>query len=212
MSERLLDQVAEMPLIAILRGLTPGEAVPVSDALIGQGFRIVEVTLNSPGWEDCLKRIAERHGDGIVLGAGTVLSPHDVDKVRAAGGKAIISPNMRPDVIAQTKALNMLSVPGCYSPTECFAALEAGADILKLFPAETLGVPFIKAISAVLPAGTRVCPTGGVGEDNLADFFAAGVFAVGIGSALYKPGKSASEISRAAAGTVAAYRKHVPAA
>jgi len=209
MSEDLLKQITEMPLIAILRGITPDEAVAVSDALIDNGFIFIEVPLNSPSWEISLQNINERHGKSIVLGAGTVLAPDEVNKVQAAGGKAIISPNMRIDVIRRTKDLNMLSIPGCYSPTECFTALDAGADILKIFPADTLGTPFIKAISAVLPAGTRLCPTGGVTEDNMKNFMAVGVYAMGIGSALYKPGKSVADITKAAATFVSAYKKLV---
>ncbi|HEX9790569.1 MAG TPA: 2-dehydro-3-deoxy-6-phosphogalactonate aldolase [Kiloniellales bacterium] len=207
MSDKLLKQIAEMPLIAILRGIMPDDAAAVSDALVDNGFTFVEVTLNSPGWEKSLKIIHERHGKNIVLGAGTVLTLDEVNKVQAAGGKVIISPNMRVDVIRRTKELNMLSVPGCYSPTECFAALDAGADILKIFPADTLGPSFIKAVSAVLPEGTRICPTGGITEDNMKHFMAAGVYAMGIGSALYKPGKSAATIAKAAAGLVSAYKK-----
>lgn len=204
---KLLNQIDQMPLVAILRGITPDEAVPVSDALVDNGFTFMEVTLNSPDWETSLKLMNDRHGDTIVLGAGTVLAPDEVDLVHAAGGVAIISPNMRPDVIKRTKELNMVSAPGCYTPTECFAALDAGADILKLFPAETLGVPFIKGIKAVLPVGTRICPTGGVSIDNMDTFIAAGVSAMGMGSALYKPGKTASEVGDVAAELVARYKE-----
>ena len=206
MIEKLIEHIEQMPLIAVLRGITPDEALGVSDILVRNGFRFLEVTLNSPDWEQSLGLINDRYGDSIVLGAGTVLLPDEVDRVHAAGGKAIVSPNMRVDVIKRSKALGMLSVPGCYTPTECFAALDAGADILKIFPANTLGPEFIKAITAVLPSGTRICPTGGVNAGNMADFLAAGVFALGLGSALYKPGKSQADITAAAGKFISAFR------
>ncbi len=209
MIKQLIEQIEQMPLIAILRGLTPAEAPGVSDALVNNGFQFIEVTLNSPGWDHSLRAMHERHGNNIVLGAGTVLSPEDVEKVHCAGGKAIISPNYRPDVIKRTKQLGMLSIPGCYTPTECFTALDAGADILKIFPADTLGPGFVKAISAVLPEGTRICPTGGVTLDNMGDFLDAGVFALGMGSALYRPGRSLEEISAAARSYSAAWANEV---
>ena len=209
MTEKLLEQIEQMPLIAILRGVTPAEAVAVSDVLVENSFCFMEVTLNSPDWETSLSEIKNSHGDRIVLGAGTVLCPDEVDRVQAAGGKVVISPNMRVDVIKRTKQLGMLSAPGCYTPSECFAALDAGADILKIFPADTLGPPFIKAISAVLPVGTRICPTGGVTADNLGDFLEANVYAMGIGSALYKPGKTLTEIGEAAAMFVSTYKQNI---
>lgn len=207
MIDSMFQQIEKMPLVAILRGITPDEAVPVCEALVDNGFRFLEVTLNSPDWETSLRQIDERFGDDIVLGAGTVLTPDDVDRVKAAGGTAIISPNMRVDVIKRTKDLGMLSAPGCYTPTECFTALDAGANILKIFPADTLGVPFIKAITAVLPVGTKICPTGGVSADNMDTFMAAGVYAMGMGSALYKPGKSVADIAESAASFVSVYKR-----
>lgn len=205
MTDKLLRLIEKMPLVAILRGITPEEAVPVSDILVDAGFTFMEVTLNSPDWEESLRLMKDRHGFKIVLGAGTVLVPDEVDKVHAAGGQAIISPIMRADVIRRSKELGLLSVPGCYTPTECFAALDAGADILKIFPADTLGTPFIKAINAVLPDGTRICPTGGVNTENMKDFLDVGVSAMGMGSALYKPGKSLADIKAAAENFVATY-------
>ncbi len=209
MPDALYDKISEMPLIAVLRGITPAEAVEVSGALVGAGFRFMEVTLNSPDWAQSLRLIDEAHGGDIVLGAGTVVSTEDVEKVQAAGGKVVIAPNMDVDVIRRTKELGMLSAPGCCTPTECFQALAAGADILKIFPADTLGVPFIKAVTAVLPEGTRLCPTGGVSADNLGEFFAAGVYAAGIGSLLYKAGKSASDIRKTAEELVSAYENTI---
>lgn len=206
MTEAIYAKAAAMPLVAILRGITPDEALPVADALVDKGFLFMEVTLNSPDWADSIRQIRAKYGDSILLGAGTVLTPDEVDQVKDAGGEAIISPNMSPAVIKRTKELGMLSVPGCYTPSECFTALEAGADILKIFPADTLGVPFIKAISAVLPKGTKICPTGGVTVDNLATFKAAGVAAMGMGSALYKAGKPVDEVAASAEAFVKAFR------
>ena len=206
MFDDLKKRIEQMPLIAILRGITPAEAEDVSDALVENGMIFMEVTLNSPDWEESLRRIKTRHGDNIILGAGTVLTENDVDRVKAVGGQVIISPNMDVDVIRRTKELDLISVPGCYTPSECFSALKAGADILKIFPADTLGVPFIKAISAVLPSGTPICPTGGVTNENMHTFIDAGVFAMGMGSALYKPGKSKGEVGVQAEKLVRAYK------
>jgi len=206
MSDALYAKTVDMPLVAILRGITPAEAVPVADALVEKGFIFMEVTLNSPDWADSIRQIRAKHGDAILLGAGTVLTPEEVDQVKEVGGEAIISPNMNPIVIQRTKELGMLSIPGCYTPTECFTALDHGADIIKIFPADTLGVPFIKAISAVLPKGTKICPTGGVTIDNLSTFKAAGVAAMGMGSALYKVGKSVEDVAASAEAFVKAYQ------
>lgn len=207
MTEKLIQQISKMPLVAILRGITPDKAALVSDLLVEAGFCFMEVTLNSPNWQLSLETIRQRHGTDVLLGAGTVLSAKDVDLVKQAGGQVIISPNVQVEVIQRSKALGLVSIPGCYSPTECFTALQAGADILKIFPVDSLGVSFIKAVSAVLPTGTRLCPTGGITTENMNSFFSIGVFAAGIGSALYTPDKTTTEISKAATALVAAYRQ-----
>ncbi|MEH6404795.1 MAG: 2-dehydro-3-deoxy-6-phosphogalactonate aldolase [Sneathiella sp.] len=209
MFDTLTETIQKMPLIAILRGIRPDEAAAVSDALIENGLFFMEVTLNSPDWQQSLQIIKKRHGDTIILGAGTVLSANDVDKVHAVGGQVIISPNMNVEVIARSKQLGLISAPGCYSPTECFTALEAGADILKIFPADTLGPAFLKAIAAVLPANTPICPTGGVNVDTMGTFLECGVYAMGIGSALYKEGKSAAEVGAATAEFTTKYHELV---
>lgn len=206
MSSKIFSNIEKMPLVAILRGVKPAEAAAISDALVEGGFVFMEVTLNSPSWQKSLEVIKKRHGDHIVLGAGTVLHADEVDEVQAAGGQVIISPNMDPSVIQRTKELGLISVPGCYSPSECFNALNYGADILKIFPAETLGPSFVKAIKAVLPAGNRVCPTGGITTENMQDFIDAGVYAMGMGSFLYKPGRTASEVQEAATSLVNCYK------
>ncbi len=207
MTDTLFELIEKMPLVAILRGIKPEEAIPVAEALVEAGFTFMEVTLNSPEWAKSIQLMKERFGADIVLGAGTVLEPDEVDLVQAAGGRVIISPNMRPDVIQRTKELGMISVPGCYTPTECFDALSAGADILKIFPADTLGPAFIRAIRAVLPTEARICPTGGVTAANMDQFLDAGVSAMGMGSALYKPGKSAEDVGQAAREFVATYQR-----
>ena len=204
---KIFEKIQEMPLIAILRGIKPKEAVAVSDILIEAGFTFIEVTLNSPDWQDSMRLIAERHGDNIVLGAGTVLTVEEVQQVKDVGGHVIISPNMNEAVIRKSVELNMVSIPGCYTPSECFQALSYGANIIKIFPADTLGPSFIKSTLAVLPTGTRICPTGGVTPDNMGAFFAAGIYATGIGSALYKAGKSLPEIGNDAKIFIQAYHQ-----
>ena len=191
-----------MPLIAVLRGITPEEAVAVSDVLVESGFTIIEVTLNSSAPYASIKRMYDRHGSSIALGAGTVLKPDEVQKVKDAGGNLIISPNLNLDVVTETVKQSMVSIPGCYTPSEAFTALETGADVIKFFPSDTLGIGFIKGVRAVLPIGTRICPTGGVNVDNISDFINAGVTSMGMGSALYKSGKSIDALRASAEGFV----------
>ena len=196
----------QMPLVAVLRGITPDEAVAVSDILVDTGFTIMEVTLNSPNPYDSIALMQQRHGDTIALGAGTVLQPTQVKKVKDAGGQLIISPNLNVAVIHETVEQDMVSIPGCYTPSEAFTALDAGADVIKFFPADTLGVSFIKGVKAVLPTDTRICPTGGVTADNMGDFMGAGATSMGMGSALYKAGKSLNDLRTSAENFVGAYQ------
>lgn len=198
-------------LIAILRGIRPEEAVETGAALITAGITSIEVPLNSPDPLDSIARLAEAFGDRAQIGAGTVLTPQAVADVAAAGGKLIVSPNMDPAVIAETKRRGMESWPGTFTPTECFAALAAGADGLKIFPANLVGPAGLKAIRAVLPPETRVYAVGGAGAENFADWFAAGADGFGIGTALYKPGQSAAETAAKAARITAAYDAARPA-
>lgn len=192
-------------LIAILRGLHPSEAVPVCEVLIEAGFSKIEVPLNSPSPFDSIRLMAERFGDNALIGAGTVLTTEDVARVSEAGGRLIVSPNMDADVVKATKAAGLQSWPGVLTPTECFAALKAGADGLKVFPGFAMGQEGLRAIRAVLPSETQVYMVGGVGPDGFADWRAAGANGFGIGSALYKPGRTAQDIVPIARDMVAAY-------
>jgi 2-dehydro-3-deoxyphosphogalactonate aldolase len=192
-------------LIAILRGIAPTEALGVTEALINAGITQVEVPLNSPDPLHSIGLMVRQFGGRATIGAGTVLTIRQVGEVKDAGGTLIVSPNCDPHVIAATKTASMESYPGVLTPTECFAALAAGADGLKIFPSFLLGTEGLKAIRAVLPKETRVFAVGGVGPANFADWRKAGADGFGIGTSLYTPGLEAAEVSKRAKAMVAAY-------
>ncbi len=197
--------MGQLPLIAILRGLTPAEAPAIGQALVDKGFAIIEVPLNSP---EPLHSIATltRLFPHTLIGAGTVLNAQQVQDVHAAGGRLVVAPNFNPAVVAQALALNMVVLPGVATPTEAFAALDAGAHGLKLFPAEMVSPATVKALRAVLPKNAALMPVGGITPDNMAAYRRAGASGFGLGSALYAPGRSAEQVRLAAQKFVLAFR------
>ena len=194
----------QLPLVAILRGLTPSEAADVGDAIVEAGFRLLEVPLNSPQPLDSIALLRRRFPDALV-GAGTVLDAQQVREVHAAGGELIVAPNFSAEVVAEAARLGLVSLPGVMTPTEAFGALAAGASGLKLFPAELASPAVVKALLAVLPKGTPLMPVGGITPGNMGDWLAAGAAGFGIGSALYKPGKSPAAVREDAQRFVAAF-------
>ncbi|MDR6707190.1 2-dehydro-3-deoxy-6-phosphogalactonate aldolase [Novosphingobium sp. 1748] len=204
--EQLNAALAICPLVAILRGVRPDEVEAVGDAIIEAGFSMIEVPLNSPDPLASIALLAKRYGPDVLVGAGTVLTTADVANVKAAGGTLIISPNVNTDVIRASVAEGMISLPGFYTPTEAFAALEAGATGLKLFPAEGASPAYMKAQRAVLPKDLPLLAVGGVTPENLSQWVAAGAQGAGLGSALYKAGLSAAQVGERARAFVAAAR------
>jgi 2-dehydro-3-deoxyphosphogalactonate aldolase len=191
--EELNARLAECPLIAIIRGVTPGEADAIGRAIVDAGIRIVEVPLNSPQPLDSIGALARAVGDRALVGAGTVLDPADVARVRDAGGRVIVSPNTYVPVIGASVAAGMISLPGYFTPSEAFEAIRAGATGLKLFPAEGASPKVLKAQKAVIPREVPVLVVGGVAPDGMGPWIEAGAAGFGLGSGLYKPGQSADE-------------------
>lgn len=198
-------------IIAILRGIRPDEARAVAEVIVAAGIDIIEVPLNSPDPLRSISDMASALGERARIGAGTVLSTRQVAEVKAAGGVLVVSPDCNPDVIQATKAAGLASYPGVMTPTECFAALRAGADGLKFFPGSLIGPDGLKAVKAVLPQDTKTYAVGGAGPGNFADWAAAGVTGFGIGSALYKPGDTPDQVHDRATAIVTAYDNTMPA-
>lgn len=192
-------------IIAILRGITPAEVARAAAVLIDAGITTIEIPLNSPDPYTSIGYLAEAFGNDALIGAGTVLSVEEVNRVAQVGGQLIVSPNVDPRVIVATRTAGMQSWPGVMTPTECFAALKNGANGLKIFPGSLLGPDGLKAIRAVLPTGTQVYAVGGAGPDNFADWFSGSADGFGIGSALYKQGMTTADIAARAVDIVAAY-------
>jgi len=195
-----------LPFIAVLRGITPEEIPAIGAVLVAQGFRILEVPLNSPQPYASIRLLAAQFGDRCLVGAGTVLDVDQVTQVNAAGGRLIVMPHGDAAVIREAKRQRLACVPGVATPTEAFAALAAGADGLKMFPAEQLPASALKAWRAVLPPDALVFPVGGIRPDNLAPYWAAGANGFGTGSNLYRPGATAEEVAAAASAYALAFR------
>jgi 2-dehydro-3-deoxyphosphogalactonate aldolase len=176
----------------------PDEVEAIGDALIAEGIAIIEVPLNSPDPIESIRRLAARCGDRALVGAGTVLDPADCARIAAAGGRLVVTPHADPEVVRAAKAAGLLAVPGFMTPAEAFGLLRAGADGLKLFPAEAASPSVVKALLAVLPKGTAILPVGGIEAGNMAPWRAAGAAGFGIGSAIYRPGDTAEVVGRKA--------------
>jgi 2-dehydro-3-deoxyphosphogalactonate aldolase len=195
--QKLAEGLQALPLVAILRGISPVEVLPVGQALVDAGWRLIEIPLNSPEPLISIAAMAQAFPDALV-GAGTVLTPEEVHQVQAAGGDLIVSPNFNADVVREAVRLGLVCLPGVMTASEAFAALQAGASGLKLFPAEMITPAVLKALRAVLPAQTLVLPVGGITADNMAPYFNAGASGFGIGSAVYKPGMTAAQVGEQA--------------
>jgi 2-dehydro-3-deoxyphosphogalactonate aldolase len=200
----LRDALALCPIVAILRGVRPDEVAGVAEALYDAGVRIIEVPLNSPRPFDSIARLVETFHGRALIGAGTVMSPDDVARLAETGARLVVMPHGDAAVIRAAKHHGMTVAPGVFTPTEAFAALAAGADALKLFPAEGVPPKIVKALRAVLPKDALVLAVGGVGVDNMADYARAGCDGYGIGSSLYAPGRSVADVAAAARALVAA--------
>lgn len=194
------------PIVAILRGVEPHEVLDIGEALLGAGIRMIEVPLNSPEPLTSIERLASRFSGQALIGAGTVTTPAAVDAVADAGGQLIVAPNMRPDVIQQSLRRSLDPLPGVMTPTEAFAAIDAGAQHIKLFPGNSVGPAHARALRDVLPRAVSIWAVGGTDVHNLGDWLAAGAVGIGIGGSLYKPGTSAQTVATRAAELVTAWR------
>lgn len=202
--EKVDSAFKEMPVVAIIRGVRPEEAIDIGEALAASGIRIIEVPLNSPEPLKSIEMLVDTMADRCVIGAGTVLTAEDATSVAAIGGQIIVSPNTNTSVIEQSVTSGMVPMPGWATTSEAFAAYQAGARYLKLFPAATYGAGHVRATRAVLPKDVRILSVGGVGAGEVNEWLAAGIDGFGIGSELYKPGFDADEVGRRASEIVAA--------
>jgi 2-dehydro-3-deoxyphosphogalactonate aldolase len=193
------------PLVAILRGVKPDEAGGIVSVLIEAGMTAIEIPLNSPDPFRSIEIAVKRAPAGVLVGAGTVLTTADVDRLNEAGGKLLVAPNVDTQVIARANERGMVTMPGVFSPTEALLAAHAGASSLKFFPASVLGAAGIAAIRAVLPASAMIAAVGGVSDQNFAEYIKSGVRAFGLGSSLYKPGMTAADVAARAHATITAY-------
>lgn len=200
-----LDPWFHPPLIAILRGLTPADAPAIGEALVAGGFKVLEVPLNSPEPFESIALLSRALRERALVGAGTVLSPAQVDQVAEAGGRLIVMPHADTAVILHAKRRGLVCLPGIATPTEAFAALAAGADGLKLFPAELLTPAVLKAMRAVLPKAASLFPVGGITPTTMEPYLAAGATGFGLGSALYRPGASVAEVAERAQAFITAW-------
>jgi 2-dehydro-3-deoxyphosphogalactonate aldolase len=200
-------KLAPTPLIAILRGVKPDEAEAIAAVIVEAGFGAIEVPLNSPEPLASIARLARRFGERILVGAGTVLEPHEVDDVAEAGGTLVVAPNADRAVIERAAKLRLVALPGVATMTEAFEALKAGASGLKLFPGEAIPPEVVRAWRSVLPKETQLYPVGGVTPERIGPYRRAGADGFGIGSALYKPGANVAEIARAAQTFVKAWKE-----
>jgi 2-dehydro-3-deoxyphosphogalactonate aldolase len=200
----LLSHLQRMPLIAILRGLTPAEAEPIGAALVEAGFLLIEVPLNSPNPFDSIARLAKALGDHALIGAGTVLTPDDLDRLCDVGGRLVVMPHADATIVTRAKSLGVACVPGFATPSEALQMIGAGADALKLFPAEAASPAVVKSLRAVLAPEIPIVPVGGITAGNLQPWWTAGARGFGIGSALYRPGDSAATVRARACALAAA--------
>jgi len=201
-----LDAWFDPPIVAILRGVQPEEVEAVGEALVEAGIRVLEVPLNSPKPLESIGRLASTLLGRALVGAGTLRRPAEVSEVARAGGRLIVTPHADASIVREAKGLGLFAVPGVATPTEAFAMLDAGADALKLFPAEMLGPPVVKALAAVLPAGTKLLPVGGITPEAMAAFRTAGAAGFGLGAALYRPGVPPEQVRDRARAFLAAWR------
>jgi 2-dehydro-3-deoxyphosphogalactonate aldolase len=196
------------PIVAILRGIKPEEAESICTTLEVAGISIVEVPLNSPNALSSIAILSRVFGDRMLIGAGTLTDPKQVMDVAAAGGRLIVTPHADTAIVRAAKTANLFAVPGFFNPTEAFALLQAGADAIKLFPSEVLGIPMLKALQAVLPSDTVVIPVGGIDAEKIGPWMAAGAVGVGVGSSIYRPGDTAGVVKAKATALVDAVRAY----